>query len=48
MGSSRVGSVETVQHAVTSTESARQYTDSEVREDPTRSEASCTPASCSV
>lgn len=45
-GSSRVGSVRLVQHAVTSTESAKQYTDSEVREDLARPEASCTPALC--
>ena len=35
-----------MQHAVTSTESAKQYTDSEVWEDLARSEASGTPALC--
>ena len=35
-----------MQHAVTSTESAKQYTDSEVWEDLARSEASWTPALC--
>lgn len=48
MGPRRVGSVRAVQHAVTSTESAKQYTDSEVQEDLARSEASCSPALCGV